>query len=485
MGSLRLHAIAGLLILSGAAALRNCPSLAPGMLDWAEPGNVAAALAGGRGFSDPFDGGTGPTAWVSPLPAWIEAGVFQVLGVKTAASAAALLALAVAGLAAAHALLVHGLAPFGAPMRLGASAAFLAGCALLPGGPLEVQSEAWLDMLLAAALLWSALEASTRPGPRAAAALLAVAAAAPLENAGVAAALALVLAALAWGGRGRPGGLALPAAALALAALSVAGWTARNALVLGRPIPLKSNSWFELNLANVDSADGLPRMETVLRRLPYFDTGEFGRYRALGEVAYVDSFRRPALDALRRDPAHFAGNVLRWLAAAVVFCRRVGGGEATRFAFTAGDLGLLAASGELIPMGGAGALWTRIDTPIPYERLKLRALRLPDEEAVWGDWTRCRLEYDARFRSPGALLVGYLSAGVPVAALLLAALLTGGRPGPAPLGAALIAAGMLLPYVLVNHNDRHQLPILPLQAVAVGALCSAAAGRLRRSPLAP
>jgi hypothetical protein len=44
---------------------------------------------------------------------------------------------------------------------------------------------------------------------------------------------------------------------------------------------------------------------------------------------------------------------------------------------------------------------------------------------------------------------------------------------------------MLLPYVLVNHNDRHQLPILPLQAVAVGALCSAAAGRLRRSPLAP
>ena len=31
----------------------------------------------------------------------------------------------------------------------------------------------------------------------------------------------------------------------------------------------------ELHLANVDSADGLPRMETVLRRLPFFDVREF------------------------------------------------------------------------------------------------------------------------------------------------------------------------------------------------------------------
>jgi hypothetical protein len=76
------------------------------MFDWAEPGNVAAALAQGRGFSDPFDGGTGATAWVSPLPAFIEAGVFALLGVKTAASAVAMLLLAVLGLAGANALLV-------------------------------------------------------------------------------------------------------------------------------------------------------------------------------------------------------------------------------------------------------------------------------------------------------------------------------------------------------------------------------------------
>jgi hypothetical protein len=55
-------------VIAAAALARNLPRLAPGMFDWAEPGNVAAALAEGRGFSDPFDGKTGATAWVSPLP---------------------------------------------------------------------------------------------------------------------------------------------------------------------------------------------------------------------------------------------------------------------------------------------------------------------------------------------------------------------------------------------------------------------------------
>src|ERR1700689_5032722 len=93
----RLLAWTGLAVMSAAALLHNLPRLAPGMFDWAEPGNVAAALVQGRGFSDPFDGGTGATAWVSPLPVWVEAAVFAALGVKTAASAKVLLSLSVAG----------------------------------------------------------------------------------------------------------------------------------------------------------------------------------------------------------------------------------------------------------------------------------------------------------------------------------------------------------------------------------------------------
>ena len=44
---------------------------------------------------------------------------------------------------------------------------------------------------------------------------------------------------------------------------------------------------------------------------------------------------------------------------------------------------------------------------------------------------------------------------------------------------------MLLPFVLVNHNERHQLPLLAMQAVAIGACVQAAVERYRSRPAAP
>jgi hypothetical protein len=479
MGQLRLLAWTGLGVVAAAALLHNAPRLAPGMFDWAEPGNVAAALAQGRGFSDPFDGGTGATAWVSPLPAFIEAGVFALLGVKTAASAVAMLLLAVLGLAGANALLVSAVSPLGAWARGAASASFLAYCVLLPNGPLVVLSEAWLDILLSAALLWAALGVRRSPGPRASAALVAVALLAPLENAGLAVSAGIAVLWVAWSSRGEPRALVVPAVAAAAALLAVAAWTVRNAESLGRLIPLKSNFWFELHLANVDSADGLPRMETVLRRLPYFDVREFSFYSGVGEVNYVESFRQSSVAAIRADPAHFAGNILRRLGAAIVFCKREGGGRGTTFRFDPSDASRLAASGELIPMGSM-SLWTRIDAPPAEEHAKLEGLGLRDGAAVAADWASKRLAYDDEYRGPAGVALGFVTAGIPFAALLLSALLRGGRLAAPAAWAAAIAFGMLLPFVLVNHNERHQLPLVGMQAVAIGAFAQALADRRAR-----
>jgi hypothetical protein len=477
MGRIRLLAWSGLLLITAAALGHNLPRLSPGMLDWAEPGNVAAALVQGRGFSDPFDGGTGATAWVSPLPVWVESLAFLAFGVKSAAAAKALLVLSVVGLSAANALILSALEPFGAWASTAASAAFLAACAFVPAGPLQVLSEAWLDVLLSSVLLWAALEVSRSPGGRGATALVAASFLAPLENAGLAVSVGLVVLALGWRLRQRPGALRLPLAAAAAAALAVAAWSARNAVALGRFVPLKSNSWFELNLANVDSADGLPRMESVLRRLPYFDQGQFALYSALGETRYVDLFRAPALAALRADPLHFAANVMRRAEDAAVFCRREGGGAFTRAPLRPEDAARLSLAGELIGAGRTGAFWTRIDAPPDRERALFHGLHLSDEDGAWRDWAEKRLDYDAEFRGFGGIACGYLTAGFPVAALLVCALLCGGRlPSPAAWAAG-IGFGMLLPYVLVNHNERHQLPLFAMQAVAVGCCIQAIAGR--------
>ena len=58
-----------------------------------EMGRIGRALATGRGFADPFDGQTGPTAWEPPLYPYLVAGVFRLAGVYTHASALILLAI--------------------------------------------------------------------------------------------------------------------------------------------------------------------------------------------------------------------------------------------------------------------------------------------------------------------------------------------------------------------------------------------------------
>ncbi len=63
------------------------------MLFGEEMGRIARALATGYGFSDPFRGHTGPTAWVGPLFPLLLAGVFKLFGVFTPISAWVILTL--------------------------------------------------------------------------------------------------------------------------------------------------------------------------------------------------------------------------------------------------------------------------------------------------------------------------------------------------------------------------------------------------------
>ena len=58
-----------------------------------EMARIARALVTGYGYADPFNGHTGPTAWVTPAYPLVIAGVFKLFGVYTAVSAWVLLAM--------------------------------------------------------------------------------------------------------------------------------------------------------------------------------------------------------------------------------------------------------------------------------------------------------------------------------------------------------------------------------------------------------
>ncbi len=58
-----------------------------------EMGRIARSIALGQGFSNPYGGNTGPSAWEPPLYPYLMAGVFKVFGIYTYASAWVLLAI--------------------------------------------------------------------------------------------------------------------------------------------------------------------------------------------------------------------------------------------------------------------------------------------------------------------------------------------------------------------------------------------------------
>jgi 4-amino-4-deoxy-L-arabinose transferase-like glycosyltransferase len=58
-----------------------------------EMGRVARSIAQGHGFSSPYEGNTGPTAWEPPIYPYVMAGVFKLFGIYTHVSAWVLLSI--------------------------------------------------------------------------------------------------------------------------------------------------------------------------------------------------------------------------------------------------------------------------------------------------------------------------------------------------------------------------------------------------------
>jgi len=472
-----LQALAGLVVLVTAALWHNLPRLAPGAFNWAEPGNIAAALVEGRGFSDPLGGGTGPTAWHPPAFPLLVAGVFAVTGVKTATSAAVLIALAVLGLAAAHALLIAAVPETDRLLRGAVSGVFLFLVAVLPGSFLDVLSEAWLAVLCSTLLLWGTIVHRRTPGRAATAALATGAAVGALTHAGLivgAGALLAVLACLDLRARRMP-----RAAIVALATLVVgcSAWTVRNRVALGRWIPLKSNFWYELHLTTVVSRDGLLYSVEAMPRHPFFSQAEFDRYAKLGEVAYVDTFKEPALAAIRANPGDFVQRVGRRFVDAFGAIAPDETISLTRHAFNPADRARLANAGLLLPLPDVGALWLALTEGPDDVRGRIAALGLTDPSGSFRDWLEHRRLAAEKRDAWGGRFTRLLLSGLPVFALALAALIGGRRLAPIAGWAALLHFATLAPYVLVNHGSRQQFPQTALHAVFLAALPAAIVAR--------
>ena len=277
-----------------------------------ETGRVAASLASGHGYSSPFSGYTGPTAWMAPGFTLLLAGVFKLFGVYSALSAFVIETID-SLFQALTVPLVYEMGSRAAGRRTAVWAAWI--WALYPG--VIQYSTRWIwetslsTMLFAAVLVLGMRMRGTGATPPAQHSIAHWALFGLLWGAISMTNPTLLLMAPVegmWILAGPPSrknllrGTALAMLSAALCASVAAPWVVRNWVVFHAFIPTRGNFGAEAAMAWSPSSDGFPWGATV----PTVEAApEHQIYAQMGELAYVKMRGAQANAWVHEDPARF------------------------------------------------------------------------------------------------------------------------------------------------------------------------------------
>ena len=265
-----------------------------------EMGLIAKSLLGGLGFSSPFGGSTGPTAFIAPGYPLFVAAVFRVCGVETTlATAVILLAHTVANLLTVWLIMQVARTLFG--QRAALVAGLIWACSL----PLLWMPSIFWDTSFSACILMGAVAVAVRfrhnPPLKVWFALGASSALAGLMNPALLPSLLGILFWLAF----QPPSFAWKPLALSLVTFSLvfSPWPIRNERVFDAFIPTRTTVGLELWMGNHDGATGY--LDESL--IPIFNPAELAEYNRVGEVAYTAEKSGLARTWIIAHPAQFLG----------------------------------------------------------------------------------------------------------------------------------------------------------------------------------
>lgn len=268
-----------------------------------ETGNVAFALATGKGFSSPLRVDTGPTAWFTPVYPAIVAGFFKLFGPYTFAAfeATALLNILFSALTC---IPIYFAGARVGGTGVGALAAWL--WAIFPAAimiPFEWVWDTSLSALLAATVLWATLWIADSTRWRDWLLYGALWGFTLMTNPSLGSLLPFLLGWMAWRARRKDSAwLRHTLMALAIVFLACLPWTIRNYRVFHALVPLRSTLGLQLWLGN--NPYYIHEWGAWLH--PIDNSDERAKFVAMGEVPYMREKLRLGLDYMYRFPRRVA-----------------------------------------------------------------------------------------------------------------------------------------------------------------------------------
>lgn len=273
-----------------------------------EMGRVGRSIAEGHGFSSPYRGQTGPTAWEPPLYPFLIGGVFRIFGIYTSASAWVLLSIN-----SLFATLTCIPIFFIARKTFDERVAFWSAVGWGLNPYVWYWSVHWIwdttfTPLVLACLFWIALELQDWPGVRGWLLFGLLFGVGALANPTMLAFLPFC-GLWTWWRRHRNGLPSFAGVALASVAfwMVLTPWLVRNYEVFHRFVFIRDDFGLQMRLGNGPGADGM----LMSYLLPNLDWQEFERFQRMGELQYAEDCKRRSFAWVRENPERFAAITLK------------------------------------------------------------------------------------------------------------------------------------------------------------------------------
>ena len=272
-----------------------------------EMGRVGRSLALGQGFSNPYGGNTGPTAWEPPIYPYLIGGVFKIFGVYTYASAWVLLSInsLFASLTTVPVFLIAHRS-FGARVAIWSARAWALNPYVWYWSVHWIWDTTFTPLMLALIFLLSlklALPERERSDNLRDWILFgALWGAGALANPAM---LSFLPFCGLWIWRQRYRHSLRSFAGVALSSfvffLVLSPWLVRNYEVFGRFVFIRDDFGLQLRLGNNKLADGM----LIATLQPNLNKLEFEKFQSMGEIRYEAECRRLAFNWIREHPGRF------------------------------------------------------------------------------------------------------------------------------------------------------------------------------------
>ncbi len=268
-----------------------------------EMGRVGRSVALGQGFSNPYGGNTGPTAWEPPLYPYLIGAVFKVFGIYTYASAWVLLSINsfLAALTTVPVFLIA-LRTFGPRVALWSARTWALNPYVWYWSVHWIWDTTFTPLMLALIFLVS-LELQQWPGLRGWVFFGALWGIGALANPAMLSFLPFCGLWI-WRQRSRHDLPSLAGVVLSsfVFFLVLSPWLIRNYEVFGRFVFIRDDFGLQFRLGNNKMADGM----LIATLQPNLNKLELEKFQRLGEIAYEADCRRLAFEWIHANPKQFA-----------------------------------------------------------------------------------------------------------------------------------------------------------------------------------